>query len=252
MIAWVTGGGTGIGRALTERLYEEGAKIVISGRRKDVLDEAAREIGSRPGGEIMAMAGDVTEKGMPEAVISVVEKRWGAIDLLVNNAGLNTYHSALETPLEEYRQSLEINCLAAIHCAELLLPSMLKAGRGAIVNISSVLGGWASANSASYSVSKYALKGYTDVLRQALVNTPVRVLGVYPGFVRTAMTLPTLEAGSFKSKLGIAPKTMAKAILGALRNGKVELYYPWYVPWVLRIHRWFPFWSDKLAVRVKR
>ncbi len=252
-VAWITGGGTGIGRALAERLYRKGARVVITGRRKEVLEETHRQLTSPPGpGEILAIAGDAADSAHAGDVVARVQDRWGAIDLLINNAGANFNRGFSETPFEDYQKSFEINCLTAVSATQAVLPGMLKANHGAIVNISSIYGRWASSNSASYSVGKYALAGYTDALRQALVGTRVDVMGVYPGFITTDMTMPFVQSRSIKSYLGKTPDQLAKKILQAVRRKKVELYYPWYVPWVWRFHRWMPTWSDRLARRVKR
>ena len=122
---------------------------------------------------------------------------------------------------------------------------------GAIVTVSSVLGHWASAGSASYSVSKYATTGFIDLLRQELIGSGIQVLGVFPGFIQTDMTLPFVKPGSPKASFGKTPLQMADAILRALRKGKTELYYPFYVPWLLRLHRWLPMTADRLARKVK-
>jgi uncharacterized protein len=252
-VAWITGGGTGIGRALAERLVAEGARVVITGRRAGILETARQQIASKArSGEILAVAGDATDPAHIQGVLSRTLDRWGPMDLLVNNAGANSFHAYAETSVEEYRQALETNCLSAIRCSHAVLPGMLRLGRGAIVNVSSVLGRWASAHSASYSVAKYALAGFTDTLRQAMVGQPVHVLGVYPGFIRTEMTRPFVEKGSLKAHFGKDPDDLARAILKALRKRKSELYYPWYVPWLLWFHRQMPAWADGLAARLRR
>lgn len=252
VMAWVTGGGTGIGRALAERLYREGARVVITGRRKNTLEESARQMTAAPGsGELIAIPGDATDPAHLQHVVATVQEKWGPITLLINNAGANPLRTIFDTTLEEYRKALENNCLSAIACSAAVLPSMLKAGGGAIINISSVYGKWASANSAAYSVSKYALAGFTDTLRQTLVGQPIHVMGVYPGFIKTDMTLPFVQPGTVRSYLGKSPDHLARAILKAWRRRQPELYYPWYVPWVLRLHRWMPGAMDRLSTRVR-
>jgi short-subunit dehydrogenase len=251
-IAWVTGGGTGIGYAVARRLYQGGACVIITGRRPDVLEQAVKTISSLPSsGHILGIPGDASNPSHVGDVAAQAVHRWGPIDFLVNNAGVNFNHEFSETPVEEYRATWEVNCFAAVRTVSAVLPDMLKAGSGTIVNISSIYGKWASSDSASYSVGKYALAGYTDVLQQALLGRGIQVLGVYPGFIKTAMTLPFVEEGSFQARRGKTPDEMAEAIFRALRRGKSQLYFPWYVPWVLRVHRWFPRISDRLARRFR-
>jgi short-subunit dehydrogenase len=171
---------------------------------------------------------------------------------LVNNAGANFNHALRETPVDEYRQAFENNCLSAIRATTAVLPAMREARSGAIVNISSIYGQWGSSTSASYSVSKFALTGFSEALRQELVGSGIHVLSVFPGYIRTAMTSPFVQSGTLRSRLGQSPEALAREILRALKKNKQELYYPWYVPWALRLHRWFPAMADRLANRVKR
>lgn len=252
-IAWITGGGTGIGRGLAEALCRRGYRVAISGRRADVLQEAARQIETADtNAEILALPGDITDPVALGSIYAALRDRWGNPDLLVNNAGANSNHSFEDAPPEEFQRYWEVNCLAAIRCTKAVLPEMRKKAGGAIVNIVSIYGKWASAGSASYSVGKYALAGFTDLLRQELVGTGLHVMGVYPGFIKTAMTEPFVKPGSLKRYFGKSPEAMARAILRGLERRAPELFYPWYVPWFLRFHRWMPLWTDRLARRSRR
>ncbi len=252
MIAWVTGGGTGIGLALAEALYREGYRVAISGRRKTVLEESASRISSLKGtGQIVALAADASQVQEVARVHANIQEIWGPVDLLINNAGVNPYHKLDDAPPEEFTQAFLLNCLTAIACTQAVLPGMLERGRGAIVNISSILGRWASANSAAYSVGKYALAGFTDVLHQRFAGSGIHVLGVYPGFILTDMTAPFVEREPFKRRFDKSPADIARAILVALRRKKRTLYYPWYVPWLLRFYHFMPATADRLARRLR-
>ncbi|HVO32336.1 MAG TPA: SDR family oxidoreductase [Elusimicrobiota bacterium] len=251
-VCWITGGGTGIGRALAEALCRRGDRVILSGRRSDVLESARRQIAESTPAPVLAIPGDVSRPEYIQRVVATAEGQWGPINLLINNAGVNYTHSFSEAALAEFRESFEINCLAAVACIQAVLPAMRARRSGAIVNISSVYGKWASARSASYSVAKYAMAGLTDALRQDLQGSGVHVLGVYPGFIRTPMTEPFVVKGSLRDRMGRSPEAMARVILQAIDRGAGELHFPWYVPWVLRLHRWFPSWSDRLAARVRR
>lgn len=253
-VSWVTGGGTGIGRALAQALYRRGARVAISGRRPEALETAAREIKSAEkdaGGEVVAFPCDVSDPTDVQRVVAAIDGKWGPVTQLFNNAGSNSNRSVNEAPLDDYETMWKINCLGAITCAQSVLPAMLRRGEGAIVNVSSVLGLFASSGSASYSVSKYALAGYSTALRQGIAGRGVHVLTVYPGFIKTAMTLPFVKPNSFKERWGATPTAMANAILSALDRRKAELFFPWYVPWAVRLHRAFPTLADRLAVRVR-
>lgn len=253
MIVWITGGGTGIGRAIAEAFFQRGAKILITGRRADVLDRAAREISGMPGGgEILPVAGDASDPDHIQRVIETAKSRWGSITHLINNAGSNFNHPIAEARPDEYRQAFENNTMSVIRSTDAVLPAMRAEGRGTIVNISSVYGRWGTATSASYSVSKFALTGYSEALQQELMGSGIHVLTVFPGFIRTAMTNPFVQPGSVRERLGKSPAAMAQAIMKALDTNTRDLYFPWYVSFVLRLHRWMPGWADRLARSVKR
>lgn len=249
-VAWVTGAGTGIGRALAFLLAERGMAVVISGRRREPLEDTTKAIQAKfPGARISAVVGDVADPNhAPQAVGEAA--RLGQLTVLINNAGSNPNHPFEETTPEEFRQTFEANCLGAILCAKAALPA-LRASGGSIVNVGSVLGKWASRGSAAYSVAKYAVTGLTDLLRQELINSPVHVLGVYPGFIRTPMTEPFVEKGSVREKVGKTPDDMARAILKALDRKAATLHYPWYVSWLLVLHRWAPKSADRFARRMR-
>jgi NAD(P)-dependent dehydrogenase (short-subunit alcohol dehydrogenase family) len=247
-VAWITGGGSGIGRALAQALYQQGARVAISGRRVNVLEETVRDVRQSGGtGEIAAFPCDVANPRAIDQTAAAIERSWNAITLLINNAGVNSYRSVLEAPLEDYEKLFAINCLGPIAAVQRVLPAMQRQGAGTIVNVSSVLGRWGSSSSAAYSVSKYAVAGYTDILRQQLDGSGVHVMGVYPGYIRTSMTQPFVTPGSWKSRAGTSPETMARAILRGIRRGSGEVCYPFYVSWMVRFHRWFPSWSDRIA-----
>lgn len=251
-VAWVTGGGTGIGKALAMELARDGFAVAISGRREMVLEQAARELAAVTSpGQIFACPCDVADPEQVQHAAQAVALRLGEVNLLVNNAGWNSLHPMEDAPLEEFLKAFAINCLGAVACAKAVLPAMQKRGEGAIVNISSVLGRWASADSLSYSVSKYAMAGFTDALQQELCHGPIRVLSVFPGFIQTEMTMPLVKPNSIRAKVGVTAKDMARAIMRALYRRKTELYYPWYVTWALRLHRWAPVWTDRIAQRVR-
>lgn len=250
---WITGGGTGIGRALAERYFQNGDRVIISGRRPDVLAEAVRSIsGKDTCDRLWTFAGDAADKAHADHVITQLAAHGLSVDILINNAGQNSHHPFSESSLEDFEQAFRANCGSALQCTQAVLPAMRQKRAGAIVLISSVLGKFASSDSAAYSVAKYAVSGLIDVLRQDLIDSGVQVLGVYPGFIQTAMTLPFVTPQSAKAKFGKKPSQMADAIIQALRQGKTELHYPAYVPWLIRLNHWMPQMAARLAKKFRQ
>jgi NAD(P)-dependent dehydrogenase (short-subunit alcohol dehydrogenase family) len=243
-IAWITGGGTGIGKALAKALYLEGWNVVISGRRADTLTQAADEITAlapaSSGRSVSAYSGDVSAAADVQRIASAIHQQVGPVDLLVNNAGANPYHAFSEATPDEFEEYFRINCLSAIRCAKAVLPGMRERNVGAIVNVSSILGKIAAVSSPAYTVGKFALTGFTDCLRQDVVGSGIHVMGVYPGFIRTDMTLPFVSPGSLRARMGKSPEAMAAAILKGLRRKRRDVFFPWYVPLAIALHHWFP------------
>ncbi len=240
-VGWITGGGSGIGRALAAQLCRDGFRVAISGRRPDILLRAASEIEKEYGkGCILALPGDASQPDYVNGAFSTIRQSLGDVELLINGAGVNTFRSFQDTTIQEYVESFSVNCISAIVCAKAVLPTMLELRRGTIVNISSLAGKWASAKSSAYSVAKHALVGFTDSLRQELQPKGVHVMGVYPGYIRTPMIMDRIAPHSLLERLSATPESMAAAILKGIGRKKREVFYPWYVSALLQSHQWLP------------
>lgn len=180
--ALVTGGGRGIGRAVAERLAREGARVAVVGRTDAEIEEVARAVGG------VAIRADLADRASLAAALDAVRERVGTIDVLVNNAGV-----AESAPLERTTDALwdlamEVNVRAAFALCRALVPSMLAAGFGRIVNVASNAGLTGYAYTTAYCASKHALVGLTRALALELARAPVTVNAVCPGWVRTRMT----------------------------------------------------------------
>ena len=185
-VALVTGGGSGFGRAIALRFAQEGARVVLSGRRPAPLDATADAIRTA-GGEAAAIAGDVTVEADVEGMVRGTVERFGALDILINNAGAVFGRvTAEECTPEEFRRTLEANLMSAFLCSRAALPA-LRRRRGSIINVSSSVGRKGKANWGAYAVSKFGLEGFTQVLAAELESSGVRANSVNPGATRTEM-----------------------------------------------------------------
>ena len=187
----MTGAGSGIGRAAALLMAGAGARMVLVGRTRSKLDQVQEQICGR-GGRAEAYDLDVQDHAAVSAMAKDVVDRFGRIDVLVNNAGHSSPHRKLLTTTPEEMQSvLGTNLLGAIFCAQAVVPSMLEAGRGTIINVSSMSGvNPGLIGGMVYSAAKAGLINFTGFLNYEFKNTGIRASVVIPGEVDT----PTLDA----------------------------------------------------------
>lgn len=180
----ITGASEGIGRALAIKLAEKGANLVLAARNQEALDETANAC-INSGGKAIAIPTDVTK---PEACQNFIEKSmktFGAIDGLVNNAGISMFAKVEEvTDVSIFDRLMQVNYLGAVYCTYYALP-YLKQSKGLLVAISSLTGKYGIPTRSGYAASKHAMQGFFDSLRIELRGTGVDVLVVSPGFVAT-------------------------------------------------------------------
>lgn len=223
---WITGASSGIGMALAEALAKDGAKLILSGRNVEALNEVAKRVG----GETLVLPFEVTDYAR---IPALVEQAWawsGRVDGLVNNAGISQRSLAVDTVFEVYEKIIAVDLLAPIALTHALLPRMTGAGGGHIVAISSVAGIAGPPLRSAYSAAKAGLIGYNDSVRAETAHLGMQVLVVAPGSVRTNVSKNALDANAetrgFSDSVidsGMAPEVAAERIMTALRNGEREL-----------------------------
>ena len=165
-VAVVTGGGRGIGLAISDRLAQMGATVIVCGRSRETLEKAAARLQSA-GGQCEAIPCDVSNLQAVEALAARVEGTFGRIDILVNNAGVAGFGRPLhELPPEQWEQVINTNLRGVYYCVRALAPMMIRARRGHIINISSLAGKNPLRNGAVYAASKWGLNGLTYSLAE--------------------------------------------------------------------------------------
>ena len=187
-VGLVTGASEGIGYAIAQRLIQEGAHIVICGRRPDVLQAAADRLGERCTPAVL----EVEDAPALAALINQTHEQHGRFDLLVNNAMHVGWSPIVATELEAFQQDFRVNVDAAFASTRAAMPLMQAQGRGAIVNVASINGLLAIDNMAAYSASKAALIHFSKCAAMEAAATNVRINVIAPGVISTGATVDAL------------------------------------------------------------
>jgi NAD(P)-dependent dehydrogenase (short-subunit alcohol dehydrogenase family) len=190
-VAIVTGAGRGIGRGIADVLAEAGASIVGSARSPNEVTESMQHIRSR-GGNAIAVFGDVLRRTDNERLVATAIDEFGRIDILVNNAGGQDLKPFLDESEAEFKHHLDWNTTSAFTLSQLVVPHMLRMGKGSIVNISSAAGHVGMRGMVAYSAAKAALEGMTRALAQELAPR-IRVNAIGLGAIMTSVLQPIFD-----------------------------------------------------------
>jgi NADP-dependent 3-hydroxy acid dehydrogenase YdfG len=183
-VALITGGGTGIGEAAALALAAAGAKVAITGRRKERLDAVVAEI-EKAGGTALAIQSDASKEADAFAAVAQCVAAFGRIDILINSAGVNEAGGIQALDLDGWRKVIDINLFGTIYTTAAAVPHLKAAGGGDIINISSTAGRRAAGLFGSYATSKHGVNGFTESIRQELGGENIRVSVVEPGATET-------------------------------------------------------------------
>jgi 3-oxoacyl-[acyl-carrier protein] reductase len=186
-VAFVTGGATGIGLAISAALGARGAKIAILSRNQARAGETVAALGAR-GVTASAFEADIARSDSVDTAVGQALATFGRVDVLVNNAGLTRDGVFMRMSDEQWDEVLNTNLAGAFRCCRAVARSMMKARYGRIVNISSVVGLMGNAGQSNYAASKAGLLGFTKALARELASRSITVNAVCPGFIETDMT----------------------------------------------------------------
>ena len=182
-VAIVTGAGRGIGAAIAEAFVREGAQVVIAERDAETGRATADRLGA------MFVATDVTSQGSVDDLIAAVLQRYGRIDVLVNNAGINVFHEPLETSDAEWARCMAVDLEGVWRMCRAVLPTMLDRSAGSIVNIASSHSSTIIPHTFPYPVAKHGLLGLTRALGVEYAARSIRVNAIAPGYIETQLAL---------------------------------------------------------------
>lgn len=230
----ITGGSRGLGLLLARRFLQEGARVIISGREPETLRRARTEL-AHLGGELLAVECDVRDQVQVDAMVSQVHERFGAVDVLVNNAGVIQAGPLESMTLEDFREAMDTHFWGPLYTTLAVLSEMKRRGEGRIVNISSFAGRVAAPHLIPYDASKFALTGLSDGLRAELAQDGILVTTVCPGLMRTGSPPNAYFKGDHEKEyawfflgdslpgMSVNAERAAKQIVEACRRGDAEL-----------------------------
>ena len=198
-LALITGGGSGIGLDIARCMVQAGARVVITGRREQPLQEATEQLGERG----YYRVNDVTARGALEELVDGIETELGPIDILVNNAGINMKKPALEVTDEDFDRIVHTNLNSVFSLTRTCAQRMMARQSGSIIMISSMAAYYGIDRVAAYAASKSGVEGMVKVLASEFSGNGVRVNAIAPGFIETAMS---------KTAMGGDPDRFARAM----------------------------------------
>jgi 3-oxoacyl-[acyl-carrier protein] reductase len=211
-VAIVTGGTRGIGRAIAQRLLEEGSKVAICGTRQTSLDEAMAHLPQKD--KVFGAVADVSKLGQVRTFISAVLQRFDTVDILINNAGTGTFRAVAELSPEEWDRMVSVNLSGVYYCCHEVLPIFRNKGCGDIINISSLAARNPFAGGAGYNASKFGLNGFSEAMMLDHRSDGVRVSSIMPGSVATEFGGEAASGAEWK----IAPGDIADVVIALLRT----------------------------------
>lgn len=259
-VVWITGASSGIGEALAYEFAKKGAKLILSARRKTVLEQVKGNCSPESQANVHILPIDLSVPSTLALCTQAAIQLFGRVDILVNNAGIRQRSLALETTLEADRQMMEVNYFGAIALTKLILPHFLKNNSGHLVTISSLVGKFGTPYRSGYAASKHALHGFFDSLRAELWSTTKRAIKVTlicPGFINTSLALPSSQEASSTQSL---PDTSysrkpvewcARKIIMVIEKDKEEVYLGGREVFGVYVKRFFPSIFSRVIRRVK-
>jgi 3-oxoacyl-[acyl-carrier protein] reductase len=205
--AIITGGTRGIGRAIVERLLEEGMTIAFCGQSEERVLRASSELSQKFPGRAFAIRADVSKQDDVRSLFAFATEKLGRIDILINNAGVGIFKPVEQLTPAEWHRMIDLNLSGVYYCCHEAIPVMKSAGGGFIINISSLAGNNPFAGGAGYNASKFGLNGFSEAMMLDHRNDNIRVSYIMPGSVDTEFS----HTASAPWK--IAPEDIAEVVV---------------------------------------
>ena len=255
-VVWITGASSGIGEALTYKMNQLGAKLIISSRKGEALYKVKANCKGNPL-DIHVLPLDLENtESLPDAAAAAA-KIYGHIDMIIHSGGVSQRSLAIETDIKVAQSIMDINFWGAVVLTQSILPGMISRNSGHIVIISSLVGKFGTKFRSAYSASKHALHGYFDSLRTETIPE-IKITIVCPGFIKTNVTYNALKAdGSRQNTMddaqanGMPADECAEKIVKAINAGKQEVYIGGKEKYGVLLKRFFPGLFAKIIRKAK-
>jgi NAD(P)-dependent dehydrogenase (short-subunit alcohol dehydrogenase family) len=254
-VAWMTGGGTGIGLAAAVELARRGARVAVSGRREDRLAAAVEAI-AEAGGQGMAVACDVTDEASTAAAVARIVEAWGQLDVVLANAGFAVAGKVETLTDAEWRRQFDTNVFGLLNTVRAALPELRKTG-GRVGLVGSVAAFVSAPKNGAYNASKAAVRAIAETLSAELEGTGVSCSGIHPGFVESEIALVTNEGTFDPERKDKRPRQLmwradhaAVEMIDGLERRRREVIVTRHGRMIALLSRWFPSVVARLATRV--
>lgn len=232
-IAWITGAGKGIGRALARRMAEEGWVVAASARTAEDLKSLAGEC---PSARVHEFPLDVTVVDQTVATLAAIEDRLGKLDLVILNAGTHIPLSADNFSVAPFRHLVETNLMGTVNCLAQVIPKFIGRRQGHIAVVASLAGYRGLPTAAAYGATKAALINMCEALKPELEGNGVCITLINPGFVKTPLT----DKNDFPMPFLISVDEAAERILLGLKTSDFEISFPWRFSFLMKVLRLLP------------
>jgi short-subunit dehydrogenase len=231
----MTGGSRGLGLVMARQLIQQGARLAICARDEAELERARHELVDQRGGQVLALPCDVTDQAQVEQLVQQVRDRFGAIDILINNAGTDIVGPMDTLTLQDYDDAMKLHFWAPLYTTYAVLPEMRQRRAGRIVNVSSIGGKVVSPHMVAYCASKFALTGFSEAMGTELAQEGITVTTVCPGFIRTGVVDHVIVKGQNRKEfawfsisdslplISTSAENVARQTIAALRRGDAEI-----------------------------
>jgi len=227
-IVFITGATSGIGKACAETLASNGAKVIITGRRKERLDSLSKELSKKYGVDVLPREMDIRHQAEVGRTVDSLPENWKQIDILVNNAGIGFFDKLQDGKISDWEDMIDTNIKGLLYVIRAILPPMVKRNSGHIITIGSLAGHEVYPMGNVYCATKWASNALNKALRMDLFGTKIRVTSIDPGMVETDFRIVSFRGDTERAKqfpkglVPLSPEDIAEAVVFAATR-------PWHV-----------------------